>query len=436
MPPVIYLCPQTSYAMKLTDAAVKKCKTKLKPFKMADGGGMYLEVMPNGSKYWRLKYRYGGKEKRLALGVYPDVTLADARGRRDDARKLLASDPPVDPGALKQSKKKQSRIAAANSFEVIARELHKLKSPIWSRGHMDDWIKTLEREIFPAFGDAPIAEVDAPIVLDAIRAIEGRGAHEVAARVLQRVRSVCAYAIATGRARHNPAAEIKGALAPQPKVKHFAALTAKELPDFLRGVAAYPCYPLTKVATRLLMLTFVRTGEMRGARWCEFDLDAGLWIIPSERMKSREPHTVPLSKQALQALAELRPLTGHGEILFPGRNREGTLISENTVLKVIERLGYKGRMTGYGFRSIASTYLNGVGTIRPDVIEAQLAHTDGNATRAAYNRADYMEYRTAMMQFWADTLDAMQQGSNLPKWSDFEPHGLDYRTARVIALHA
>ena len=420
--------------MKLSDTAVRKAKPQAKPYKMADGGGMYLEVTPNGSKYWRLKYRYGGKEKRLAFGVYPDVTLADARTRREEARKLLANG--ADPGAVKQTQKRQAKIAAANSFELIARELHAMKTPMWSTSHAADWIKTLEREIFPRFGDAPVSEIDAPTELDAIRAIEGRGAHEIAARALQRVRAVCAYAIATGRARHNPAAEIKGALAPQPKVKHFAALTEKELPDFLRAVAAYPCYPLTKVATRLLMLTFVRTGEIRGAKWCEFDFDAGLWVIPAERMKAREPHTVPLSRQAVEALKELRPLTGHGEHLFPSRTGDGKVISENTVLKVIERLGYKGRMTGHGFRSIASTYLNGVGMIRPDVIEAQLAHAEGNATRAAYNRADYMEYRTAMMQFWADTLDKMQAGGKLPKWADYEPHGLDYRAAQVIPLRA
>ncbi len=419
--------------MKLTDTAVRKVKPEAKPYKMADGGGLFLLVQPNGGKWWRLKYRFGGKEKLLALGVYPDVTLADARSRRDEARKLLANG--ADPGAVKQAQKKQAKVAAANSFELIARELHAMKTPMWSTSHAADWIKTLEREIFPRFGDAPVSEIDAPTVLDAIRAIEGRGAHEIAARTLQRVRAVCAYAIATGRARHNPAAEIKGALAPQPKVKHFAALTEKELPDFLRAVAAYPCYPLTKVATRLLMLTFVRTGEIRGAKWCEFDFDVGVWVIPAERMKAREPHTVPLSKQAIEALAELYPLTGHGEHLFPGRNRDGSIISENTILKVIERLGYKGRMTGHGFRSIASTYLNGVGMIRPDVIEAQLAHAEGNATRAAYNRADYMEYRTAMMQFWADTLDAMQAGGKLPKWADYEPHGLDYCAAQVIPLH-
>ncbi|MBL8500467.1 MAG: tyrosine-type recombinase/integrase [Nitrosomonas sp.] len=420
--------------MKLTDTAIRKAKPQAAPYRIADGGGMYIEITTNGSKYWRMAYRFAGKQKTLALGIYPDVTLAEARERRTEARKQLANG--ADPGAVKQTQKKQSKIAAANSFELIAREFHKLKTPTWSVSHTADWIKTLEREIFPKFGELPISEIEAPDVLDAIRTIEGRGAHEVAARVLQRVRAVCAYAIATGRARHNPASEIKGALAPQPKVKHFAALTEKELPEFLRAVAAYPCYPLTKAATRLLMLTFVRTGEVRGAKWREFDHDAKLWVIPAERMKAREPHVVPLSRQAIETLTELHQLTGHDEHLFPSRTGNGRTISENTVLKVIERLGYKGRMTGHGFRTIASTYLNSVGMIRPDIIEAQLAHTDGNATRAAYNRTDYMEYRIAMMQFWADTLDAMQAGEKLPKWADYEPHDLEYRAAQAIPIRA
>lgn len=424
--------------MKLSDPAVRKSKPEAKPYKMADGGGMYLEVMPNGSKYWRLKYRFGGKEKRLALGVYPDITLAEARGRRDDARKLLANG--SDPGAVKQSQKRQAKLSAANSFEAIAREFHALKSPIWTPHHATDWINVLEREVFPKFGHRPIAEIEAPDVLDILRAVEARGTFETRGRILQRVRAVFAYAIASGRSRHNPAAEISGALAPRPKVKHFAALSEKELPEFLRALNEYQerakSSPIVFAATRLLALTFVRTGEVRGAQWGEFDLDAGLWVIPAERMKAREPHTVPLSWQAVEVIRALQPLTGHLPGLFPSRNRDGGIISENTVLKVIERIGYKGRMTGHGFRSVASTYLNNLGTIRPDMIEAQLAHGDKDQVRAAYNRADYMEYRKAMMQFWADTLDKMQAGKKLPKWAEYEPYTEGYRAAQVIALRA
>lgn len=362
--------------MKLSDPKVKKAKPEAKLYKLADGGGMYLEVMPNGSKYWRLKYRFGGKEKRLALGVYPAITLADARTRRDEARKLLANE--LDPGEHKQTQKKQNQIAIENSFEAIAREWHALNTPRWTANHAYDVLRSLEKEVFPLFGNAPISAIDAPTVLDAIRKVEGRKAFDVAGRVLQRVRVVFAYAIASGRARHNPAAEIVGALAPRPKKKHYPAIKSHELPELLHALAGYwerdKASPLAKIATRLLSLTFVRTGELRGAQWGEFDYEKMLWTIPAERMKAREPHTVPLSRQAVEALAELHPLTGHGALLFPSRSGEGKTMSDNTINMAIKRAGYAGRMCGHGFRSVASTYLNELGMIRPDVIEAQLAH--------------------------------------------------------------
>jgi integrase len=425
--------------MKLTDTAVRKAKPDAKPYKMADGGGMFMLVQPNGGKWWRLKYRFGGKEKLLSFGTYPELTLADARTRREEARKLLANG--ADPGAVKQAQKKQVKVEAANSFEAIAREYHALKTPMWSSLHVANWINILEREVFPKFGHRPVTEIETPDVLDILRAIEARGTLEIRSRVLQRVRTVFSFAIGSGRARHNPAAGIgREVLAPAPKVKHFPALDSSEMPEFLRALAGYQhkalASPIVFAATRLLALTFVRTGEVRGAKWCEFDLDAGVWLIPAERMKARQPLTVPLSRQAVAIVQALQPLTGHLPVLFPNRNGAGAVISENTVLKVIERLGYKGRMTGHGFRSVASTYLNNLGTIRPDMIEAQLAHGDRDQVRASYNRADYMEYRTAMMQFWADTLDKMQAGGKLPKWADYEPRGLDYRAAQVIPLRA
>ena len=364
--------------MKLSDTAVRKAKPDAKPYKKADGGGLFLLVQPNGSKWWRFKYRFCGREKLLSIGVYPDVTLADARARRDDARKLLANG--ADPGAVKQAQKKQARIAAADSFEAIAREWHALNTPRWTANHAYDVLHSLEKEVFPHFGDAPISAIDAPTVLDAIRKVEGRDAFDVAGRVLQRVRVVFAYAIASGRARHNPAAKIKGALAPRPKKKHYPSVKPQELPKLLSDLADYwerdKTSPLVRLATRLLSLTFVRTGELRGARWSEFDFDAGVWNIPAERMKAREPHTVPLSRQAVEVLKELYPLTGHGDLVFPSRSGEGKTMSDNSINMVLKRAGYEGKMCGHGFRSIASTYLNGVGMIRPDVIEAQLAHAD------------------------------------------------------------
>ncbi|MGV8933194.1 MAG: tyrosine-type recombinase/integrase [Gallionellaceae bacterium] len=424
---------------ELTDAAVRKAKPETKPYKKTGGGGMYLFVHPNGGKYWRLDYRFAGKQKTLALGIYPEITLADARARRDEARKLLANG--GDPGAIKQAGKREAKIAAADSFENLAREYHALQKPIWSYHHATDWINTLEKIVFPKFGNRPLAEIETPDVLDILRGLEARGTFEIRARVLQRIRAVFAFAIGSGRARLNPAAGIgREVLAPTPKVKHFAALDAADMPKFLRDFAEYKniakASPIVITATRLLMLTFTRTAEVRGAQWCEFDLDAGLWSIPAERMKAGEPHTVPLSKQAIETIKALQPLTGHLPILFPNRNDKDKVISENTVLKVIEVLGYKGRMTGHGFRTVASTYLNNLGRIRPDMIEVQLAHSEKNQVRAAYNRADYMDYRKAMMQFWADTLDAMQAGDSLPKWGDYEPHDLDYRTAEIIKLRA
>jgi integrase len=427
------------FAMKLTDAAVRKAKPEAKPYRKTDGGGMYLEVHPTGNRYWRLAYRFAGKQKTLALGVYPDVSLADARTSRDAARKLLASE--IDPSAYKQAKKKQAEVAAANSFEHLAREYHALQKPMWSSHHATDWINTLEKIVFPRFGHRPLADIETPDVLDILRELEARGTFEIRARVLQRIRAVFSFAIGSGRARLNPAAGIgREVLAPTPKVKHFPALDDDEMPQFLRDFSAYKSIakasPIVIAATRLLMLTFVRTGEVRGAQWCEFDLTAGMWSIPAERMKAGELHTVPLSTQAIDTLKALQPLTGHLQHLFPNRNDAAKVISENTVLKVIEVLGYKGRMTGHGFRTVASTYLNNLGRIRPDMIEVQLAHSEKNQVRGAYNRADYMAYRKAMMQFWGDTLDAMQAGDSLPKWGDYEPHDLDYRSAQVIPLRA
>lgn len=424
--------------MPLSDITIRNTKPSDKTRKLADGGGLYIEVAPSGGKWWRFKYRFARKEKRLSLGVYPDVGLKDAREKHAEARKLLAAG--VDPGVEKQAKKRQAKLSAANSFEAIAREFHALKSPIWTPNHATNWISVLEREVFPKFGNRPITEIEAPDVLDVLRAVEARGTFETRGRILQRVRAVFAYGIASGRSRHNPAVEISGALAPRPKVKNFAALSEKELPEFLRALAAYQerakSSPIVFAATRLLALTFVRTGEVRGAQWSEFDLDAGLWVIPAERMKAREPHSIPLSRQAVEVIRSLHPLTGHLPALFPSRNRDGGTISENTVLKVIERIGYKGRMTGHGFRSIASTFLNNLGTIRPDMIEAQLAHGDKDQVRAAYNRADYIEYRKAMMQFWADTLDKMQAEKKLPKWADYQPNTESYHAAQIIPLRA
>ncbi len=397
--------------MPLTDPAIKATQPKDKPFKLADAGGMYLEVFPNGSRYWRLKYRHAGKEKRLALGVYPDVSLKEARGKREAARKLL--DAGEDPAASmsKREKKRAARLKAENSFENLAREWWTNTKGRWTPDHAKRIMDSLENEVFPAIGHRSITEITSPEVLDVVRAVERRGVLETASRVQQRIKSVFRFAIQTGQAVYNPSAELAGVLMTR-KVQHREALSRDALPSFVKQLEAYPGTPEVKHAIKLLMLTFVRPGELRGARWEEFDLEAKLWRIPAERMKMKAPHLVPLSRQALAVLEDLRPLTGRFALVFPGANDRTRPISENTMNDAIrKRLGFSA--TSHGFRSTASTILNEDG-FRPDAIERQLAHAEQNKVRAAYHRTEYLEERTKMMQAWADFLDALKVENVLP----------------------
>jgi len=429
--------------MKLTDAAIKKAKPESKPRKLADGGGLYLEIHPNGSKYWRLKYRFAGKEKRLALGVYPVVSLAEARTRREDAKRLLANG--VDPGEVKKAQKQEERqaqeIAASESFEAVARDWLARKASTWSESHARHVLASLESDVFPHVGTIPITEIRTKDAIALVRRIEDRGSLDIARRVWRRVRAILSYAKAMALIPDNPAADIEEALKERPKGKHFPTIeNPKDIPVFLVAMSDYwekvNVSPLVRIATRMLAYTFVRTGELRCARWDEIDLKEKLWTIPPERMKARAPHLVPLSTQVVGLLHELRPYSGTSELLFPGRLRINQPISDNTINMAIKRAGYAGRMCGHGFRSMASTYLNGLGTIRPDMIEAQLAHKDRDKVRAAYNRASYVEYRVAMMQFWADTLDAMEAGRGWPRWKDYEPTLNRYQSAQVMRIPA
>ncbi len=397
--------------MPLTDSTIKTAKPGEKPYKLADAGGMYLEVFPNGSRYWRLKYRHAGKEKRLALGVYPLVSLREARGKREEARRLL--DAGEDPAAsmTKREKKRAARLKAENSFENLAREWWGNSKGHWTPDHAKRIIESLENEVFPALGHRPITEITSPEVLDVVRAVERRGVLETASRVQQRIKSVFRFAIQTGQAAYNPSAELAGVLMTR-KVQHREALSRDALPAFVKQLQTYPGTPEVKHALTLLMLTFVRPGELRGARWEEFDLEANVWRIPAERMKMGAPHLVPLSRQALEVLEELRPLTGRFSLLFPGSNDRTRPISENTLNDAIrKRLGFSA--TSHGFRSTASTILNEDG-FRPDAIERQLAHAEQNKVRAAYHRTEYLEERTRMMQAWADYLDALKVENVLP----------------------
>lgn len=395
----------------LTDKECRNAKPKDKPYRLADEKALYLEVMPNGSRYWRMKYRHAGKEKRLAVGVYPEVSLTAARKQRDEARALLAAG--MDPGETRKTEKRARLLAAENSFEAVAREWYGKQVHTWVNTHAKDVLRRLEVNIFPALGHRPIIEIDAPELLDAVRKIEARGAHDLAHRVLAVCGQVFRYGIATGRCRRNLSADLRGALTPHKK-KHQAAVRPEELPDLLRKVDAYDKETgdtLTRLALQLMAVTFVRTGELIGARWEEFDQAAGLWIIPAVRMKMKTEHVVPLSRQALAVLAEVKPLAGHSPYLFPGRNRDRP-ISNNTMLFALYRMGYKGKMTGHGFRAVASTILNESG-FRPDVIERQLAHCERNEVRGAYNRAEYLPERRQLMQWWAAYLDGVKAGAEV-----------------------
>lgn len=389
--------------MSLSDAKVRNAKPKAKPYKIADGEGLFLLVMPSGSKYWRLKYFFAGKEKLLALGVYPEVALADARDRRAQARKALAAG--NDPTETKKDAKRLATLRSSNAFEVVAREWFEKRKHEWAPASAELALARLERHILPTLGQRPIAEITAPEVLAMVRKVEDRGTLETARRIMQMCRQVFMYAIATGRAERNPIPDLRGALK-TPVAKHYSFLKANELPVFLRKLEAYDGEPQTKLALRLLLLTFVRTTELRGANWTEIDWDKAEWRIPADRMKMREVHIVPLSRQAIAVLRELEKHSGNRQHVFPNQHNSATFMSENTMLYALYRLGYHSRTTGHGFRSTASTILNENG-FRADVIERQLAHTERNIVRAAYNHAQYLPERRKMMQWWADYLEAL-----------------------------
>jgi len=397
--------------MPLNDIACKQAKPREKAYKLADAKGLYLEVAPSGGKWWRLKYRIGGKEKRISLGVYPEVSLKEAREKCDVARKQIASG--IDPSDQRKAAKLAGAEDAANSFEVVAREWFAKYSPSWVASHSTKIIRRLEKDIFPWIGNRPISTVTAPDLLAALRRIESRGAIETAHRAQQNCGQIFRYAIATGRAERDPAADLRGALAPV-KEKHHASITdPKAIGELLRAISGYQGSFITMCALRLAPLFFVRPGELRKAEWAEFNLDGAEWRIPAERMKMREQHIVPLSSQALAILKELQPITGKGRYVFPGARTNGRPMSENTVNAALRRLGYASdEMTGHGFRSMASTLLNEQGWHR-DAIERQLAHAERNAVRAGYNYAEHLPERRRMMQAWADYLDAITVSENI-----------------------
>lgn len=387
--------------MKLNARQVDAAKPREKAYKLADGAGLYLEVVPSGSRYWRMKYRFNGKEKRMAFGVYPAVSLAQARALRDEAKKKLAEG--IDPSFAKKEEKLVRDVQLNNTFQAVALEWHGTKVSRWSEGYASDIIEAFNKDIFPYIGQLPVNDIKPLVLLNVLRRMESRGATEKAKKVRQRCSEVFRYAIVTGRAEYNPAADLTSAMSGH-ESKHYPFLTVEELPDFFKALAGYTGSPLVVLAARLLILTGVRTGELRGAFWSEFDLEKAVWEIPAERMKMKRPHLVPLSTQALEIVQQLKVMSGQYPLVFPGRNDPRKTMSEASINQVFKRIGYTGKVTGHGFRHTMSTILHEEG-FNTAWIETQLAHVDKNAIRGTYNHALYLEGRREMMQWYADYID-------------------------------
>ena len=393
--------------MKLNARQVDAAKPREKAYKLADGAGLYLEVVPSGSRYWRMKYRFNGKEKRMAFGVYPAVSLAQARALRDEAKKKLAEG--IDPSFAKKEEKLVRDVQLNNTFQAVALEWHGTKVSRWSEGYASDIIEAFNKDIFPYIGQQPVNEIKPLVLLNVLRRMESRGATEKAKKVRQRCSEVFRYAIGTGRAEYNPAADLTSAMSGH-ESKHYPFLTVEELPDFFKALSGYTGSPLIVLAARLLILTGVRTGELRGAFWSEFDLEKAVWEIPAERMKMKRPHLVLLSTQALEIVQQLKVMSGQYPLVFPGRNDPRKTMSEASINQVFKRIGYTGKVTGHGFRHTMSTILHEEG-FNTAWIETQLAHVDKNAIRGTYNHALYLEGRKEMMQWYGDYVDSCESNN-------------------------
>ncbi|EOY9125834.1 tyrosine-type recombinase/integrase [Providencia stuartii] len=395
--------------MKLTVKQIDSSKPKEKDYKLSDGGGLYLLVKTNGGKYWRLKYRIDGKEKLLAIGVYPTVTLADARRKRDDAKRLLADG--IDPNQQRKEQKQASKIDSVNTFKNIALEWYEGRKDRWSVGYRDDMMDAFEKDVFPYIGNRPIAEIKPMELLEVLSIMEKRGVTEKLKKVRQRCGEVWKYAIITGRAEYNPAPDLASAFVPH-KREHYAHLSVSELPDFLSSIDKYMGSQIVRVALRVLILTGVRPGELRKAEWSEINFDTKIWEIPAEKMKMRRPHIVPLSEQVIDLLKQIRPISGSYQYIFPSRTDYRKHISDMALNTMIRRMGYSGRATGHGFRHTMSTILHEQG-YNTAWIETQLAHVDKNSIRGTYNHAQYIDGRREMLQWYADYMGALENGDNV-----------------------
>ncbi|HHR6317728.1 TPA: tyrosine-type recombinase/integrase [Providencia alcalifaciens] len=395
--------------MKLTVKQIDSSKPKEKDYKLSDGGGLYLLVKTNGGRYWRLKYRIDGKEKLLAIGIYPTVTLADARRKRDDAKRLLADG--IDPNQQRKEQKQASKIDSVNTFKNIALEWYEGRKDRWSVGYRDDMMDAFEKDVFPYIGNRPIAEIKPMELLEVLSIMEKRGATEKLKKVRQRCGEVWKYAIITGRAEYNPAPDLASAFVPH-KREHYAHLSVSELPEFLSSIDKYMGSQIVRVALRVLILTGVRPGELRKAEWSEINFDTGVWEIPAEKMKMRRPHIVPLSEQVIDLLKQIHPISGSYQYIFPSRTDYRKHISDMALNTMIRRMGYSGRATGHGFRHTMSTILHEQG-YNTAWIETQLAHVDKNSIRGTYNHAQYIDGRREMLQWYADYMRALENGDNV-----------------------
>ena len=391
--------------MPLTALQVKSATPREKDYGLADGSGLFLWIRTEGGRSWRFRFRLDGKQSHISLGTLDKVTLAQARQLATEARQLVAQG--KHPGQERQARRVQEAIARANTFKELALEWHEHKAPRWSKGYADDVMEALERDIFPHMGNLPLADIKPLQWLSTFRRIESRGALEILRKARQRCQEVYRYAIATGRAEYNPIADIGGALRP-PTSKHYPFLPITALPGLLRAIEVCPGHDTVKIAARLLILTGVRTAELRGAPWAEFDFNNALWTIPAERMKMRRPHLVPLSTQAMAALHELKTITGGYTLAFPGRNDPAKQMSEAAINQLLKRSGYDGQATGHGFRHTLSTTLHEQG-YASEWIETQLAHVDKNTIRGTYNHAQYVDSRRGMLQWYADHLDSLMR---------------------------
>jgi integrase len=388
--------------MSLTDVKIRNAKARAKSYKLSDSEGLYLLIKPTEAKLWQMKYRFDGKEKTLSIGQYPTVSIIKAREKRFEAKKMLNDR--IDPSAKKQEDKRLAVFSARNTFKAIAQDWYDSQKSKWTNKHGERLWRRLELYAFAELGNRPISSIKTPDLIELLRKLEKKDKLETVYRLAQTFNVVFRYAVHCGLSEYNPASDLQGVLKPY-KTVNFPTIGSKELPKFFEKFENVETTKQNKIAIMLLMLTFLRPGELRQSKWSDIDLGEKQWVIPAERMKMRKPHVVPLCEQAIALLEQLKQMTGNSEYLFPSQQqRKHPYMSEGTINKILNRMGYQKQLVGHGFRSLASTTLNEQSDFHKDIIEAQLSHRDEDKIRATYNRAQYFEERVKMMQWWGDYL--------------------------------